>query len=329
MKIFDNIIVRLVAYYIGTTAFFNGLFAIFPSIPYYINLERQRYQGSSNFDLTSGALMEGPSYTVEVGAAAMLNPEVTIPVFMALTAAFAVTLPVTWVYHWTRPRKRYNQSFAHTLLVVPTAIALVVFLVKGSLALAFSLAGIVAAVRFRTSLNEPMDAVYMFITIGIGLAAGIHLLLTALIASIVFNAIAIGVWHADVGAKPAVIDGWTLVESDDVGQLLGVSGVLQPQLTEPDKKGEKPFNAQLRIHTNRADAAQHAAIPILEANASRWQIAQVIQQEDGTSIVEFDLRIKKSADLAAFIAEIERSETEHVGKVELKKRKNKKPKETV
>ena len=55
---------------------------------------------------------------------------------IALVLAFAVALPVVWVYRWTRPRKRYNQAFAHTLLVVPIAITLVVFLVKGSLALA-------------------------------------------------------------------------------------------------------------------------------------------------------------------------------------------------
>ena len=52
--------------------------------------------------------------------------------------------------------------FAHTLLVMPVAITLVVFLVKGSLALAFSLAGIVAAVSFQTTLNDTMDIAYLF-----------------------------------------------------------------------------------------------------------------------------------------------------------------------
>ena len=94
-----------------------------------------------------------------------------------------MTLPVVWVYRWTRPTRRYNQSFAHTLIVVPIAITLVVFLVKGSLALAFSLAGIVAAVRFRTTLDEPLDAVYLFLVIGTGLAAGVQLLFVALLAS--------------------------------------------------------------------------------------------------------------------------------------------------
>ena len=80
-------------------------------------------------------------------------------------------------------------------------------------------------------------------------------------------------------------------------------------------------NAQLRIHTTNVDAAQKATIPILESNAKRWQEAQVIQKEDGTSIVVFDVRLKKSLDLSAFIREIEKSEKKHVDKVEVEKRK--------
>ncbi len=182
----NNIIARLGIYYVALITFFAGLFALFPQILYYVAQERARggRWGSVDFEAGAAAPLGGE---VE-GLNRLFDPATAIPVLMALVLAFALTLPVTWVYRWTRPRKRYNQGFAHTLLVVPIAIALVVFLVKGSLPLAFSLAGIVAALRFRTSLNEPMDAVYMFIVIGIGLAAGVQLLNVAFLASVFFNA---------------------------------------------------------------------------------------------------------------------------------------------
>jgi hypothetical protein len=87
-----------------------------------------------------------------------------------------------------------------------------VFLVKGSLALAFSLAGIVAAVSFRTALEEPLDGVYLFLVIGTGLAAGVQLLFVALIASVVFNTVTLTIWRLNVGSQPAVLEGWRLVE---------------------------------------------------------------------------------------------------------------------
>ena len=319
---FNNIIVRLIVYYVATMLIFMGLFRVFPEISGYVAAERARGAEQISMDLTA----QSRSQEAESGTMInhLLNPAKTVPVILALIAAFLVALPMTWVYRWTRPRKRYSQAFAHTLLVVPIAIALVVFLVKGSLPLAFSLAGIVAAIRFRTALSEPMDAVYMFMVIGIGLAAGVQLLIVAFIASLLFNAIALGVWRTNFGAQPALLSGWKLLPPDEDGQLLGVSGVVQPDAAG-EVVDEKRYNAQLRVHTTQVEAAQRSAIPILEDRAKSWKMAQVIQQEDGSSIVEFDVRLKKSADLAAFIKEIEQSETQHVAKVELMKRKKKKP----
>jgi hypothetical protein len=318
-NMFSNILVRLAVYYVALISLTSGIFSLFPDILYYIGKERMRSSNGASMDFgaaASTALENAPE-----GLNRLIDPATSIPVLGALLLAFAFTLPVTWVYHWTRPRKRYNQAFAHTLLVVPVAIALVVFLVKGSLALAFSLAGIVAAVRFRTSLNEPMDAVYMFIVIGIGLAAGVQLLNVAIFASLIFNAVALTVWKADFGSQPAILSGWNLIPPAESGQLLGVSGAAQPDSPTTGDKAQRPYNAQLRVHTTRIESAQLAAIPILESDAKQWRQARVIQNEDGTSIVEFDVRLKKSTDLPAFIRKIEESEQKHVGKVELKKRK--------
>ncbi len=314
----DNIVVRLGVYYVATITFFAGLFTLFPQILYYVAQERARGAvAKMSLDFETGVV---PALGGEVeGLNRMLDPATGIPVLMALVLSFALTLPVTWVYRWTRPTKKYNQAFAHTLLVVPIAIASVVFLVKGSLPLAFSLAGIVAAVRFRTSLNEPMDAIYMFIVIGIGLAAGVQLLNVAFLASVFFNAVAIGVWYTDFGAKPAVMIGCSICTTEETGKTS--NGAVKANSSTEESNGKKPYNAQLRIHTTNVDAAQKATIPILESNAKRWQEAQVIQKEDGTSIVVFDVRLKKSLDLSAFIREIEKSEKKHVAKVEVQKRK--------
>ena len=316
-KIFNNIIARLSIYYAASITFFVGLLSLFPQIPYYLAQERDRQVGRESLDFGAGVASE-VGERVE-GLLGILAPETSIPVLIGLVLSFVLTLPVTWVYRWTHAQKKYSQTFAHTLLVVPIAIASVVFLVKGSLALAFSLAGIVAAVRFRTSLNEPMDAVYMFIVIGIGLAAGVQLLNVAFISSLIFNGIAIAVWYTDFGAKPAVMIGCNICTAEETGKTS--NGAVKANSSAKKSNGSKPFNAQLLVHTTKVDVAQQAAIPILESNVKRWQLAPVIQKEDGTSIVVFDIRLKKSMDLSAFIREIEKSDSKHVAKVELEKHK--------
>ena len=76
-----------------------------------------------------------------------------------MTGAFLLMLPVAWVYILTRQKKGYRQSVVQTLIILPIVVAGVVLLVKNSVALAFSLGGIVAAVSFRNTLRDTKDAV--------------------------------------------------------------------------------------------------------------------------------------------------------------------------
>jgi hypothetical protein len=312
----NNIIVRLVTYYVAVIAFMSGLFHVFPILGEYMAAERAR-QG------VRGALELGGASGSEIVTSAsstfqLLDPGTAIPIVLSLVLAVLVALPVVWVYRWTRPRKRYNQAFAHTLLVVPIAITLVVFLAKGSLALAFSLAGIVAAVRFRTSLDDSMDAVYVFIVIGTGLAAGVQLLAVAVIASILFNAVALTVWRMNFGGTPVVINGWRIArpEPEDMRHVTGANGA-------HDSEGEEhaphaPFNAQLRLLARDFEQARDFLTPLFEQRVKKWQIAEVTTQQDGTSLVEFDLRLRKSTDLVQFVRAIEQG-APLVSKVELTK----------
>jgi hypothetical protein len=74
-----------------------------------------------------------------------------------------------------------------------------VFIVKYSWALAFALGGIVAAVRFRTTLKDTKDAVYVFLAIGVGLASGAFHIAVAGILSIVFNAVILYLFWSNFG----------------------------------------------------------------------------------------------------------------------------------
>ncbi len=226
-----NIIVRLVTYYLAWLLLLAGTFRLFPSILEYVAQERDRFLMGTLYNTGSDAaeVLENVQQGIgrlsnQDGVSQLADPQLTVPVMLALILAFGVTLPVTWVYRWTRPPKKHNQSFLHALLVTPIGIALVVFLVKGSLPLAFGLAGIVAAVRFRATIKEPMDAVYMLMVIGIGLATGTQLTVVAYLASLIFVAITLAVWKSNYGAKPVVLSGWRVVSPEALADAPQGSG---------------------------------------------------------------------------------------------------------
>ncbi len=300
----NNIIIRLIVYYLAWLLALGGLFQIFPQILIYVAQERERFeggQGNTDIPVTLEKVKEGVATMFEGNiregliSIALGDPTHTIPVMLALAIAFWLTLPITWLYRWTRPRKKYSQSFVHTLLVIPIAISLVVFLVKDSVALAFSLAGIVAAVRFRTSLEEPMDSVYMLMAIGIGLAAGTQLFLVAYLASLVFVIVTLGVWKSNFGAQPEVLSGWRIDSSAKLGTSVGETGTAI----------ENPYNAQIEVHTTKVSVAKKSTAQILESSTKRWQVADVVENPDGTSTVVFDVWLKKSVTLPSFIQDIE------------------------
>lgn len=316
VRMHRNIIARIVTYYVAIILLAGVLFYAFPVLGHYLEAERARQGARATLELDQSAEpvhgAAGPAGTLQ-----LMDPERSVPVFISLVSALLVALPVAWVYRWTRPRRRYSQTFAQTLIVVPIAITLVVFLVKGSLALAFSLAGIVAAVRFRTTLDEPLDAVYLFLVIGTGLAAGVQLLFVAIIASILFNAVTLTVWRLNVGSQPAVLDGWRLVAAPP--------DLLAPAAPARSEDAADDYNTRLRLHVTNAEAAQRFAIPFLQERARQWRLVDAATDEDGTAAIDFDLRLKKSIDLAAFIREIERGDP-NVTRAELTRLKSKMPK---
>ena len=123
---------------------------------------------------------------------------------IALVGVLLLMEPVAWVYMGARRRKGREQSFILTILLLPVVVAGIVLIVQNSLALAFSLAGIVAGVRFRLTLDDTLDAIYIFAAIGAGLAAGIEALEIAAVVTILFNYVVLLFWELDYGDEVSV-----------------------------------------------------------------------------------------------------------------------------
>lgn len=85
--------------------------------------------------------------------------------------AVLLMIPITWVYMYTHPLS-YRRTFVTALIILPICATATVWLIQDSLALAFGLAALVAAVRFRIRLDDPLDGVYVFGAISVGLSSG-------------------------------------------------------------------------------------------------------------------------------------------------------------
>lgn len=120
----------------------------------------------------------------------------------SLLGTILVMLPITWVYMATRREDGYQKSFVRVLIVLPVCATTTALLIQDSLALAFGLAALVAAVRFRVALQEAIDGIYIFAAICVGLAAGIGYLGIATVMAVFFCFTNSILWHVNYGQNP-------------------------------------------------------------------------------------------------------------------------------
>ena len=122
-----------------------------------------------------------------------------VRLLIASIGAVILAVPVSWVYFITSRARNIDQSFLQTIMILPVVVAGISMIVLNSIALAFSLAGIVAAVRFRFTLQQPSDAMYIFVAIAIGLGSGIGALGVATVISFAFVMATLIIWKLEYG----------------------------------------------------------------------------------------------------------------------------------
>ena len=117
-----------------------------------------------------------------------------------MLGAIILSLPLSIIYLRTKAHHEFDSSVLFSIVILAALIAGILIVIEGSVARALSLAGVVTAVRFRSSLKDSNDAVYLLGAIAIGLAAGSHLLDVALVISLVLSATLLLLWKARLDA---------------------------------------------------------------------------------------------------------------------------------
>lgn len=196
---------RVSLYYLALAAAVALLITVFPNVVDDLPLggvgEIADYGSGSVYDLEE-ALLSADDEELEEIATETTRARLArgpawlrgaISLFYVMTATLLLMLPVSWVYRAIHTDSVYDHSIDATTLVLPAVVAGIVTVVQHSLALAFSLAGIVAGVRFRRALSDTFDTLFILASIGVGISAGVKSIEIAIVLTVFFNYAAITV----------------------------------------------------------------------------------------------------------------------------------------
>jgi hypothetical protein len=263
------------------TAYFLGLIAVGAFLVAFVPPVAAIITGSGQPTAAVGAGLQDLLVDTAPARGNFLMFDLRMLVVMAGT--LLITIPFSWGYMSVRQRVGYEQSVVQTLVVLPVVVAAIMMVIQNSLALAFALGGVAAAVRFRNTLKDVADATYVFLAIGLGIAAGSGALTGALVMAAMFTYVSVALWRCNYGLCPSHAT---------------ADPVPDPEET-PGRSKRLRGEVILRI---RDDAARTAAEDVLSTAARRWKLRKASQSPDGATLLHYDVRLKRSISPEAMAA---------------------------
>lgn len=93
-----------------------------------------------------------------------------------LTMLIAILFGTAIAFTYYRTQEdTYQRSMAITLLMLPVILSVIILFIGSNIARAFSLAGTLSIIRFRSAPGDPKDIGFIFFDIAAGLACGVGL----------------------------------------------------------------------------------------------------------------------------------------------------------
>ena len=247
---------------------------------------------------------------------------------VAMVGALLLMLPIAWAYVATRERHKVDQSLVTTISLLPIAVAAIMVIVRDSLAVAFSLAGIAGLVRFRNALDDARDAMYVILAIAVGLGAGVGALEAAAALTVLFNLVAVILWKWNT-AHPVIADIALGERSVPEGQSLfqaltspappaqhpspvaewfepaGAKPLLNPGTSLTPVNGVERRQGILRVHAADDTPTRREVEEVINAHAKSWGFESDDSGADGLPTLTYEILLKKRYEPAHLLGALQ------------------------
>lgn len=110
-----------------------------------------------------------------------------IQIALALVVSFLIGVFIVYIYKKTYTGVIYSKSFSLCIILLSMITSIIICTINSNLALSLGMVGALSIVRFRTAIKEPVDTVFMFWAIAVGIMSGAGLYIIAIVASLLIG----------------------------------------------------------------------------------------------------------------------------------------------
>jgi len=197
-----------------------------------------------------------------------------IDIVLSLLVTVACVWLIVFTYRSTFRGVLYQKSYAIALGMASMVTTLVIIAVSGNLILSLGMVGALSIVRFRTAVKDPLDVVYMFWAIAVGIANGVAFFKISIAGSI-FIAIVLFVANSYRSSSMSYL----LITHQKEGSLNKVVETIKPKVEK--------YKVRSRISNKSID---EATIEIKIKESQMDDLINALRDEESvidTSLVEY------------------------------------------
>ena len=124
---------------------------------------------------------------------------------IGLAVALLVGLFIFMIYKKTLTGVLYSDGFALTLVGLSLVTTLVIMAVTSNVVLSLGMVGALSIVRFRTAIKEPVEIVFLFWSLAVGIVIGAGMIPLAIIGSVIIGVILLLFANRKIRKQPYIL----------------------------------------------------------------------------------------------------------------------------
>lgn len=105
-------------------------------------------------------------------------------IMISMSVSLLCGIVIASVYRQAYQGVLFQKSYAIAIVLVCLVTTMVIMVISGNLVLSLGMVGALSIVRFRAAIKDPLDIVYMFWAVGVGIANGVAYFSVSITATI-------------------------------------------------------------------------------------------------------------------------------------------------
>ena len=146
----------------------------------------------------------------------------TTDILIVLLMTCILAVYIFFIYRIITRKSFYNKSFNISLAALALITAAIIITIQSSVVVSLGMVGALSIVRFRTAIKDPMDLVFLFWSISVGIICGAGLYEVAILLSIIVTIIIFVLDRIPVAKSPMIL----VVNSSDIKSETSITNLV-------------------------------------------------------------------------------------------------------